>query len=262
MSDATGAQGTTTATGTEGQQAAGAAGQQGEQRQDGTETQGQQALDSGAQQGQEQQSQRYDTSGWPAEAREAYERQLSENAALRRERGDERINAKNAAREEGKSEAALAFAKALAPVLGIELPGEQAATPEQLTAQVASVTSERDAALKDAATVRAAMAAGVDPTKLDYLQFQLGRNRDYQGLALDAPDFDAKLAASISALVAQDSTLKLTGSAQASGVENLGGSGGADEITPEKFAAMSIQDRQDLYLNDKPTYDRLVSAAH
>lgn len=173
---------------------------------------------------------------------------------LRKENGDARVNAKAAARAEGQTE----LAKALAPLLGIELPGEEAATPEQLAQQVTSVTGERDTARFDAAVAQAAWEAGVDPSRADYLAFKLSKNPDIAGADPTSADFAGKLKASIDGLLAEDATLKRSGTAQASGVEQIAGSGGADTITPEKFAKMSLADRQNLYNTDRETYDRLT----
>lgn len=173
---------------------------------------------------------------------------------LRKEAGDARTNAKAAAKTEGQAE----LAKALAPLLGIELPGEQAATPEQLTQQVTTVTTERDTARFDAAVAQAAWEAGVDPSRADYLAFKLSKNPDIAGADPTSADFAGKLKASIDGLLAEDATLKRSGTAQASGVEQIAGSGGADTITPEKFAKMSLADRQNLYNTDRATYDRLT----
>ena len=210
---------------------------------------------------QQEQQHRTDTTGWPAEAREAFERQQRDILALRRERGDERINAKNQAAQEGARKALAEAAK----LAGLEIPGltdtdKGEADPKALAHTITTVSSERDDARKAEATVRAAWAAGVDPTKVDYLMFQLGRDAGYKALALDSSDFSDKLGASITALVAKDATLKLTGSAVASGVETLGGSNGSDKVTPEAFQSMSIADRQALYFRDKPLYDQLVAA--
>lgn len=176
---------------------------------------------------------------------------------LRKENGDARVNAKAAAKTEGQTE----LAKALAPLLGIELPGEQAATPEQLTQQVTTVTTERDTARFDAAVAQAAWAAGIDPSKADYLAFKLSKNPDIAGADPTSAEFAGKLKASIDGLMAEDATLKRSGTVQASGVEAPAGSGGSDTITPEKFANMSMAERTKLYQTDRATYDRLTGNA-
>lgn len=198
----------------------------------------------------QQQGDQQQTEPWndPDAARAEIER-------LRKENGDSRINAKNAAREEGKNAATQDIAKALLGVLGVEMPGEQQATPEQLAEQVGNVTTERDTARADAALTRTAWELGVDPSKLDYLSFKLSKTG---ALDPNAADFSDKLRASITAAIAEDATLKRSGTVQASGVENLAGSGGNDTITPEKFAKMSLAERQNLYKSDKAAYDRLT----
>lgn len=184
----------------------------------------------------------------PAAARAEIER-------LRKQNGDDRANAKNAARAEGKSEASQDIAKALLGVLGVSVPGEEAATPEQLAEQIGNVTSERDAAKLDAALTRTAYELGVDPGKLDYVAFKLSKG---EKLDVSAPDFSDKLKASLTALVAEDATLKRPGAAQVSGVQNLAGSGGADTITQERFDAMNMAERTKLFHDDRAAYDRLT----
>lgn len=284
MTDASGAQGQS-GTGEQGQQGqanTGTTNDQGQQQQ--ANTQGQQAqgtqqqgaaFGAGAQAGQQQGQQAAgDTEGdtalaarfpgfatFPAEAQQALRARDAEARRYQREAGDERINAKATAAQDG-ARAALAEAARLA---GLEIPGltdtdKGEADPKALAQAVTQANQERDAARKDAATVKAALLGGVDPARLGYVQYLLTQDKAYQALALDAGDFDAKLGASINGLLAQDATLRLTGTAQASGVETLGGSGGVGEITPEQFGRMSIQDRQNLYHTDKATYDRLVAA--
>lgn len=286
MTDASGAQGqggndgqgqqgqagTATDTTNQGQQQQAAQGQQAQ----GNQQQGA-AFGAGAQTGQQQQGQQQaagDAEGdaalaarfpgfasFPAEAQQALRARDAEARRYQREAGDERINAKATAAQDG-ARAALAEAARLA---GLEIPGltdtdKGEADPKALAQAVTQANQERDAARKDAATVKAALLGGVDPQRLGYVQYLLTQDKAYQELALDAGDFDAKLGASINGLLAQDATLRLTGTAQASGVETLGGSGGVGEITPEQFSRMSISDRQNLYHTDKATYDRLVAA--
>ena len=236
-------------------QAFGQGAQQGQQAQQGT-------ADAGAADGQAQLAQRFPGfASWPQEAQQAMIARDAEARRYQREAGDERINAKQTAAQDGARKALAEAAK----LAGLEIPGltdtdKGEADPKALATAVTQANQERDQARKDAATVKAAFLAGVDPAKLGYLQYQLTQNREYQALALDAADFDAKLSASINGLLAQDATLRLTGTAQASGVENLGGSNGSGEITPEQFGRMSISERTNLYQTDKATYDRLVAA--
>ena len=187
------------------------------------------------------------------------QRLQAENLRLRKEAGDQRINAKNAAREDGMRQAAIALAKAA----GIELPGDDAEPPtvEKVSEQLTQVQTERNAAALRAATIEAAWKAGVDPTKLGYLSYALSQNPAYTGLDTAAADFSENLQAAIDAQVSMDTTLKLTGSAVASGVERLGGASGSSTITPEAFAQMNITERSNLYKTDKATYDKLVGNA-
>lgn len=202
-----------------------------------------------------------DMTGWPEEARQFAQRQINENARLRRERGDERINAKNAARQEGATEQQKALAKALAPLLGIEVPDDAAPTPEQLAEQVGTVTSERDAAKLDSAVNLAAWQAGIDPGKLGYLKYALTQADALKGIDPSAPDAGAKIKALVDAQASTDPSLKMAGATAATGAEKVGGADSGATITPEKFAAMSLAERQQLYVTDKDLYNRLAGVA-
>lgn len=272
MTDGAAAAGTATA-GTEG--AAGAATGEQQQTTQGQQAPGQQAA-AGQQQQTQAQGQQQAVTGeeaaalaarfpgfatFPAEAQQALLARDAEARRYQREAGDNRINAKTTAANEGARKALAEVAKQA----GLEIPGLTDADdgdpdPKALAAEITTAKTERDAARKEAATIKAAYEAKVDPAKLGYLQYLLSQNRDYQALALDADDFSAKLSSSINGLLAADATLRLTGTAQASGVEHLGGTNGSGEITPEQFARMSITDRTALYQTDKATYDRLVAA--
>lgn len=197
-----------------------------------------------------------DMTGWPQAAIDAYNRRDGDAKRYQAEAGDKRVAGKATAHEAGKSEATQDIAKALLGVLGVELPGEEQATPEQLAEQVGNVTSERDAARTDAALARVALDLGLDPAKLDYVAFKLSKD---SALDPNSSDFADKIKASVTALVAADATLKRSGTVQASGVQDLAGSGGNDTITPEKFAAMSMIERSKLRQTDQATYDRLVA---
>lgn len=198
---------------------------------------------------------------WAPEAQQALLARDTEARKYQREAGDERITAKNNAAQEGARKALAEAAK----LAGLEIPGltdtdKGDADPKALAATITTTAHERDDAKKETATIKAAYLAGVDPAKLGYLQYQLNQDKGYQALALDADDFSAKLSASINGLLAADTTLRQTGTAQASGVESLGGSNGADAITPERWAKMSMSEKTEIYNTDKATYDRMVAS--
>lgn len=201
--------------------------------------------------------QQLDTTGWPAEAVTAYERAKADAAKYQREAGDSRMNAKRGA----AADATKAAVKAINDVLGVETPDDSQLTLEQVTEAVTKTRAELAAERRARATVVEAWAQGIDPAKLGYLQYQLSTDANFGALDTTDADFSAKLTSSIAALVAKDSTLKLPVGAVASGVESLGGAGGATAITPEAFAAMSIEERTNLYKTDKATYDKLVGNA-
>lgn len=183
----------------------------------------------------------------PAKAR-------AEIARLRREAGDQRINAKATAASEARAAVLADINRALNP----DAADNATPTVEGLTAQLATAATAGTAAAMEAATVRAAWEAGINPTKLGFLQYQLSTDKS---LDASAPDFAAKLTSSIAALVAADSSLKLTGSAVASGVESIGGANGSATITPEAFSSMSIMERTALYNTNRAAYDKLTGGA-
>lgn len=270
MTDASGATGSSQATGGDAsqQQQNGQQATDGQQQQAATQTntQGQQQAQAGDTQQQTADreaalAQRFPGfSSWPAEAQEAVRARDRDAVKYQREAGDNRVAAREDARQAGANEATLALARSVFGALGVELPGEAQVTPEQLTQQVQATTGERDAARLESLTLRQAIPAGVDPTKLDYLAFKLSQNAEYRQIDPNDAAADGKVRASIDAVLAQDATLRQTGSVQTSGVASHVGNAGADTITPERFQKMTVQERTDLFYNDKPLYDRLVAA--
>ena len=183
----------------------------------------------------------------PSKARAEIER-------LRRERGDERIQAKKNAADEARKELLASLTQALDP--------EAAAKGEQLTLEDATVklteASEQIVNVKrESAVVAEAWKLGIDPARLDYLQYQLAKNNDFKSLDIESADFAGKLSSVISDEIAKDSTLKLSGAAIASGVDQHGGSAGASTITKAEFTAMPYAKRLELYNTNRAEYDRL-----
>lgn len=269
MTDASGATGSGQGTGGDASQQNGqqgtqggdqqqqAAGQQGTQQQ-GTQAQGTQGQEAA---GDAYLAQRFPGfASFPAEAQAALRARDGEARRYQAEAGDQRINAKNEANRDGQRKALAEVAK----LAGLKIPGltdgDGDADPKVLAAQITTANGERDAARLDATMLRQAVAAGAAPDKLDYLAFKLSQSNEYRQIDPNAADASAKVRASIDAALAQDATLRQTGTVQVSGVENHGGSNGADAITPDKFKAMTIQERQDLYFKDQAQYDRLVAA--
>lgn len=199
-----------------------------------------------------------DESPWndPVKAKNEIER-------LRRERGDERIQAKKDAADAARKE----IADSIAVALGIK-PGEDAApTVESLTASVATVTDERDAARTEAteakranAVLKAAIAAGVNPARLDYVEFLLGKRQDVTGASLDDANFGATLSAAIADEVAKDSSLKASGAFIGTGGPGFSGSGASGQMTKAEFDALPYAKRVDLYNTNRAEYDRLVNS--
>jgi hypothetical protein len=194
--------------------------------------------------------------GWPAEAVEAVEKANRAAAGYQKEAGNQRINAKKTAAET----ATKAAAKAINDALGIETPDDAPVTIEQVTAEVGKTKTELADTKRGAAVTTEAWAQGIDPAKADYLQFKLSKNAEFSAIDMTADDSGDKVRAAVAAQIAADPTLKLTGGAQASGVEDLAG-GSVTTITPEAWAQMPMAKRGEIYKTDKATYDKLTGNA-
>lgn len=186
---------------------------------------------------------------WPESARR-------EVARLRKERGDERINAKTAAAEEARK----AVVKDLMSVLDPDSTNETP-SPEALLTQVQETQTEARQAKIQAALIREAWAAGVDPARLDYLEFKVGKRDEFGALDLATPDWSDTLRTMVADEVAKDGTLKASGARKGTGDGQYGGSSEQPTVTPEAFARMTMQQRTDLYQNNRAEYDRLVTAS-
>ena len=182
----------------------------------------------------------------------------AEFARLRAENAKQRVGAKAAAAAEAKSELLATLTAALDPEAAAK--GQQL-TVEQASEQLTAASTERDAAVRDTAIVREAWKLGVDPAKLDYLQFTLARNADIANADVaDSTALAGMLNAAIAEAITKDSTLKLSGAAFGSGVDQHGGAGASATITKEQWDGMSYQQRLALYNETKAEYDRLVNS--
>lgn len=177
----------------------------------------------------------------------------SEIKRLRREAGDQRINAKKTAADEARSELLATLTAALNPGAG---KAAEPATVEQLSAQLATLTADGADATKAAAVATAAWKQGLDPAKADYLQFKLGKNAEFGKLATTDPKFADKLSALVTAEVAADSSLKLSGAAIGSSVDTAGRTGTA-ALSKAQFDKLSYIERVQLHTTNKAEYDRL-----
>lgn len=195
-----------------------------------------------------------DWSAAPPELRAEYERLSNRNHELQRERGNERINAKTEARNEG----ALNAVRDLAKSLGLELPGDEV-TVEGVQAELQTVTTRADGAARAAAVTEAAWEHDVDRGQREYLDFLVSKDTSLP--APSDPEFAAKVSAAVASLVAAHPTLRRSGTAAAAGVENHGGANGNDSTSQEKFDAMTLGERSKLYLEDPDTYNRLTGRA-
>lgn len=199
-----------------------------------------------------------DPSPWddPAKARAEIER-------LRRERGDERIEAKRNAAEEAKRE----LLNTLTVALGGKPDGDTPPTVESLTEKVGEISTERDtiaterdAAKREAAVLRAAVAAGVNPGRLDYVEFLLGKRDDVRGATLDDGAFGATITAAITDEIAKDPSLKTPGATIGTGGPGFSGTGAVGQMSKSEFDALPYAKRADLYRTNRAEYDRLVNS--
>jgi hypothetical protein len=181
---------------------------------------------------------------------------------LTRKLGDDRMTSKaNAA-----AEATQKTLDAVAVALGIKTTDKAPATLESVTAQlteaggtITETTTQLDTARKSLALTQAAWAEGVNPEKMDYLEFKLGKDAEFQKIDATKPGYEGKVKAAIAALTAADSTLKLAGQVQKSGAESFSGASGDDAITKSGFGAMSMQARTALKQSNPAAYARLVA---
>lgn len=206
-----------------------------------------------AQQQTQQQPGTQDFTGWPQEAIDAFQRRDADARRYQKEAGDQRIGSKENARREALAE--------VLKVLDPDAPKGEAPTVESVTAQLQEQQARLAASQREAAVVAAAWQAQVDPAKLDFLQWKLGRAEGFGDLDPTAADFQGKIAAAVASQVAADPSLRSSGTIQATGVEQHGGASNSSAITPEAFAAMSLSERQNLFRTDKAAYDRLTGNA-
>lgn len=154
--------------------------------------------------------------------------------------------------------------RALASAAGLELPDETP-TVETLTRdlQAKDVDTQRAVeratkAESDLAIVRAAWAAGIDPAREKYLAFTLGEDTEVASKR-GTDEFGATVSSKITALAGSDPMLKGNAGSggRASGPDSFGGANGSSAITPEKFEAMSYDERLELFNKNPEEYRRL-----
>jgi len=197
--------------------------------------------------GEGEQNQPTDGDIWddPAKAKAEIER-------LRRERGDERIQAKKDAADEARKELLKEFTKLIDPSAA----DADTPTVETLTATLA----QKDEAIRDAqfelAVFKYAAENKLDAGKITNSRSFFNATKD---LNPSEDGFADKLTAAVNAEVTKDSSLRL--GAGRSGAETHGGAGDQQNtITQEQFDAMSVEELTNLYRTNKPEYDRLSAS--
>ena len=144
---------------------------------------------------------------------------------LRRQNGDDRINAKKAAADEARTE--------LLKKLGLTKDGDEAPDPAKVAADLAAEREARANTARELAIFKAASAAGADPAKL------LDSNSFLTSVkGIDPSDGDA-IAAAITAAVTANASLKAARAAGASGIEQTGGTGEQGQITEQQLKTMT-----------------------
>lgn len=154
--------------------------------------------------------------------------------------------------------------RVLADAAGIELP-DDAPTVESLGRDLQARQVDLDRATEratkaeaDAAIIRAAWAAGIPAEREGYLSFLMSSDTDVQN-ARGTDQFGATVSSKITALAGSDPMLKGNAGSggRASGPDSFGGANGSSAITPEKFEAMSYDERLDLFQKNPEEYRRL-----
>lgn len=173
---------------------------------------------------------------------------------LRRERGDERINAKTAAADEARTQ----LLQQLTAVLDPNAKGGEAPTVESLTATVTETQGSLDAAQRRVAILEAAWDAGVDRKRMGYLSYLLSQDNTLSKLPVSADAFAATLTASLSREIDADPTLKGQVPQVVSGAQGFSGAG-QQAMSKAEFDALSIEDRTRIYRDNPSEYQRLVA---
>lgn len=143
---------------------------------------------------------------------------------LRKQNGDERINAKKTAADEARQE--------ILTKLGL-VKGDEKPDLDTITAQLTAAQQERADTARQLAIFKAAAVHGADPAKLlDSNSFMTSVK------GLDPTDGDA-VAEAIKAAVTANQSLKAARAAGASGVEISGGTGEQGQITEQQLKTMT-----------------------
>lgn len=187
----------------------------------------------------------------PEKAKETIQR-------LRRENGASRTNAKAQAAEDARKEILSTIAKAL----GAE-EGDPAPTLEGVAAELSTRTqerdmtaAERDSARQETAIVREAWAQGVNPSRLEYVQFLLARRADLKDA--QPTDLSATIKAAITDEITKDPSLKVSGAQIGTGGGGFGGSG-AEAMTKDEFARLPMREQTRIYRDNPAEYARLTA---
>src|SRR5690606_16567987 len=101
---------------------------------------------------------------------------------------------------------------------------------------------------------------GVNPSRLDYVEFLLGKRDDVRGASIDDDAFGGTLTAAISDEIAKDPSLKTPGATIGTGGPGFSGTGAAGQMTKSEFDALPYAKRADLYRTNRAEYDRLVNS--
>lgn len=194
-----------------------------------------------------------DMTGWPQAAIDAYKARDEQANTWHAEAVKTRVNAKAKAADE----ATAATLQKVAQALGLAPADDAPPSIDTVTAELQTTRQQAADATKDAALLRAAIDARVDPGKLDYLQFLATREAGFRDAAPDADGFADTVAATVRNIVAADPTIVTAAPSRKSGADTYGGASGS-EITQDAFASMNAAERSKLYQQDPATYQALA----
>jgi hypothetical protein len=178
----------------------------------------------------------------------------AELADARKEAGKQRTTAKQRAAEEAKRELAQQIGKALG-IVDDDTPPD----PDQLAQQLAAEQARARQTAVELAVYRTAPTAGADPDAL--LDSRTFADAVAQLDPTDTAAITAAIQAAVKAnprLAAQQQAPQQPAGPARSGAEFT--SGGGSEVTPAQFAAMTYQQRTQLYQSDPDTYRRLAGS--
>lgn len=170
-------------------------------------------------------------------------------ADLRKENASSRTNAKQAAADEARKDLAQQIGKALGLVADDETPD-----PAKLAGEIETVKTENRSLAVELAIYKNLPQHGGSPAALTDSRAFLAKVAD---LDSKAEDFTTQVINAAKAAVTANPTLKAAPVATRSSIPGAGGTG-EGEVTPERFAAMTPAEKNQLYITNPDLYRQLA----